>query len=83
MTNTPENNPSTLTSEELLIAGFKRLSTAKKLELIWDFVYELNEDFNKLNDPVLSREMDFLDGVLSNVDTRIEEIEKIYGLNPE
>jgi hypothetical protein len=77
------NNPSTPTSDELLIAGFKRLSTAKKMELIWDFVYELNEDFSKLNDPVLSREMDFLDGVLCNVDTRIEEIEKIYGLNPE
>jgi hypothetical protein len=76
---TPDNSPGVPTSDDLLIAAFEKMSSSKKLELMWDFVYSLNQDFSKLNDPVLTREMDVLDGILSNVETRLEEIEAIYG----
>jgi hypothetical protein len=79
MIETPDNQPSAPTSEELLTSAFERLPTAKKMELMWEFLYLLNQDFGKLNDPVLSRETDFVDGVFCNIDTRLEEIKAIYG----
>lgn len=50
------------------------------MELFADFIYALNEDFSKLNDPVLTREMDVLDGIYSNIESRLEEIAALYGL---
>ncbi len=76
MTENNENNPS---SEDLMIAAFSQMPTVKKLEILADFIYELNQDFEKLNDPVLRREMDVLDGIYSNVESRLEEIAAIYG----
>ena len=75
-----ENNADNPTSEDLMIATFERMPTAKKMELFADFIYALNEDFSKLNDPVLTREMDVLDGIYSNIESRLEEIAAIYGL---
>jgi hypothetical protein len=77
MTENNENNPS---SEDLMIAAFSQMPTVKKLEILADFIYELNQDFEKLNDPVLRREMDVLDGIYSNVESRLEEIAAIYGV---
>lgn len=79
MNETPDNSPGVPTSDDQLIAAFEKMSSTKKLELMWDLVYSLNQDFEKLNDPVLTREMGILDAILSNVETRLEEIEKIYG----
>ncbi len=77
MTENNENNPS---SEDLMIAAFSQMPTVKKMEILADFIYELNQDFEKLNDPVLRREMDVLDGIYSNVESRLEEIAAIYGV---
>lgn len=82
MTETPDSNPNapTTTSENLMIAAFSRMPTVKKMEILADFIYSLNEDFRKLNDPVLIREMDVLNGICSNVESRIEELTAIYGM---
>ncbi len=74
-----ENNANNPTSEDLMIAAFSQMPTIKKMEILADFIYELNQDFEKLNDPVLKREMDILDGIYSNVESRLEEIAAIYG----
>ena len=79
MTNTPENQPSAPTSEELLASAFERLLTSRKVEVFGELVYLLYEDLSKFNDPVLTDNADLLDTLHSNISSRLEEIEKIYG----
>jgi len=79
MIETPDNQPSTPSSEELLAASFERLSSERKVEVFGELVYLLYEDLSKFNDPVLTNNADLLDTLHSNISSRLEEIAAIYG----
>ena len=74
-------NDNTPNPEDLLAAAFQRLSSAKKVEVFGELVYLLYEDLSKFNDPVLTRETDILDGISSNIESRLEEIKAVYGVD--
>jgi hypothetical protein len=80
MTENNAGEPSTHTSEGLLLAGFERLPTAKKVSVFEDIIYALNEDLRRFNDPVLVHNLDILDGICCNIEQRLEEIKEIYGM---
>jgi len=80
VTNTPDNQPSAPSSEKLLTSAFERLSSERKVEVFGELIYLLYEDLStKFNDPVLTDNADLLDTLHSNISSRLEEIEKIYG----
>ncbi len=79
MSETPDNQPSAPSSEKLLTSAFERLSSERKVEVFGELIYLLYEDLSKFNDPVLTDNADLLDTLHSNISSRLEEIEKIYG----
>lgn len=70
-------------SEELLIAGFERLSIAKQVEVFGDFIGVLNDTLGKLNDHDLSHHCDLFYSLYENISLRLDEVATIYGLEME
>ncbi len=71
-------SPSTPVTNDQLIAAFEQLSADEKFAALEDLVYAFNQDLAKLKDPVLTRELDILDCILTNIDGRLDEIKRIY-----
>ncbi len=78
-----ENNASTSSpsSSEQLLAALESLTTAEKMEVLWDVVSLVSQDLGRFNDPVLEHETDILDSVCCNIQQRLEEIEAVYGVS--
>ena len=75
--NTSDRSPST--TEELL-TQLESLTTAGKVELLWDVISLVSQDLSKFNDPVLEHETDILDSICCNIEQRLEEIAAVYGV---
>lgn len=62
-----------------LAVAFEQLPTREKLSVFEEAMCLLSDALGKLNDPVLDRELDILDGIHSNIRGRVDEIAAIYG----
>ena len=80
MTKAQHDADSTQGVDQELLAAFEHLPTAKKVDLFEEAMCLMTDALSRLDDPVLDRELDILDGIHSNIRGRLDEIKAIYGV---